>query len=228
MTAASKYNPRWIILASALVLYIPLIFFGPGSDADSFGVIESGCRLLIQHHYVPSRDPGYFPYEAIAGLLFNLGGSRLSNLASVLVSLLALDSFLDICAISKVPHRFILASILMIHPVYWATSTSSIDFVWALSGFLCGYRLMLRNRRVAAALLFGLAIGIRLASIFVVGAALIADLIETPRDRRLWGLAILAGAIGALLYTPEFIAADYSLRFLTFYSRDFGLWGYVG
>jgi hypothetical protein len=219
---------RWAILAIAGVLYLPLIFRGPGSDADSIGVIESGCRLLLQHHYEPSRYPGYFPYEALTGILFNIGGSTLTNFASLLVSLLALDSFLDICATSDVPARHLLAVLLAIQPLYWANSTSSIDFVWGLSAFLTGYRLMLRKRWLLAGLLFGLAIGIRLASSLLVGTALLAYLLERPGDPELWLIALVTAAVGAALYIPEFIAANYSLAFLTYYPRAFGFWGYVG
>ena len=103
----------------------PLYFAGPGSDPDSIRELNSGATLLWQHRYVLSRPPGYFPYEALCGLLYALGGTIASNLATVAISLLLLDSFLHICEHFEVPHRYLLAATMAIQPVYWASSTST-------------------------------------------------------------------------------------------------------
>jgi len=106
---------------------------------------------------------------------------------------------------------------MAIHPVYWAASTSSIDFIWALGCFFLGFRFLIDKRYLGAAALLGLAVGIRLSSVLLVGSLLVWELAERPRDARLWSAGALACAIGAMLYLPQFVAAGGSLRFLTYY-----------
>ena len=128
------------------------------------------------------------------------------------MSLLALDSFLQICEHFEVPHRYLLTATMAIQPVYWATSTSTIDFIWALGCFLIGFRLLLNDRYFSAATMLGLAVGIRLSSVLLAGPLLIWQLIERPRDAKLWTTAIIATSIGAMLYLPEFIALGKLVR----------------
>ena len=65
--------------------------------------------------------------------------------------------------------------------------------------------------------MLGIAVGIRLSSVLLAGPLLIWQLIERPRDRKLWTTAIIATSIGAMLYLPEFIASGNSFAFLTYY-----------
>ena len=89
--------------------------------------------------------------------------------ATVAMSLLLLDSFLHICEHFEVPHRYLLAATMAIQPVYWASSTSTIDFIWALGCFMVGLRLWLDHRYFGAAAMLGLAVGIRLSSVLLAG-----------------------------------------------------------
>lgn len=219
---------RWALLGCVACLYLPLIFAGPGSDPDSLRELNSGAILLRHHLYVMSRPPGYFPYEAWCGILYALGGTLATNFATMLMSLLALDSFLVICRHYKIPHRYLLAVAMALHPVYWANSTSTIDFIWALGGLLAGFRLLLNNRCFGAAAMLGLAVGIRLSSVLLAGPLLIWQLIARPRDPKLWMSTALATAIGLTLYLPEFIASGNSFRFLTYYVGAWTLAGHLG
>lgn len=185
---------------------------GPGSDPDSIRELHSGAVLLWEHRYVLSRPPGYFPYETLCGLLYFLGGAVATNCATVAMSLLLLDSFLRVCERLTVPHRHLLATAMAIHPIYWASSTSTIDFIWALGCFLVGFRLVLDHRYIGAAVMLGLSVGIRLSSALMVAPLLVSEIIARPRDARVWITAALASAIGAALYFPEFIASEIPSR----------------
>jgi hypothetical protein len=224
-SAADSDRVRWVLLGCVACLYAPLIFAGPGSDPDSMRELRSGLTLLWHHRYVMSRPPGYFPYEALCGLLYQLGGSVADNLATIAMSIALLDSFLRVCEHFEVPNRHLLAVTMAIHPVYWAASTSTIDFIWALGGFFVGFRLLLKRRYFGAPAMLGLAVGIRLSSVLLAGPLLVWELIERPRDAKVWLAAALATAIGAALYLPEFIASGSSLRFLTYY---IGAWTFAG
>ncbi len=214
---ADEERARWSFLGCIAILYLPFIFMGPGSDPDSLRELGSGATLLWQHRYVLSRPPGYFPYEALCGILYALGGSAAANFATVAMSLVLLDSFLVVCERFEIPHRYLLATAMAIHPVYWASSTSTIDFIWALGCFFVGFRMLLNERRVAAAAMLGLAVGIRLSSILLAGPVLVWELVERPRDAKLWAIAVLATGIGAALYIPEFVASGNSFGFFTYY-----------
>ena len=225
---AEDVNVRWLLLGCAACLYLPLVFAGPGSDPDSVRELHSGTTLFWQHRYVLSRPPGYFPYEALCGVLYAFGGAIATNFATVAMSLVLLDSFLRICAHFEVPHRYLLAATMAIHPVYWASSTSTIDFIWALGCFFLGFRLLLNYRYLGAAMMLGLSVGIRLSSVLLAGPLLIGELIERPRDAKLWAAAALATAIGATLYLPEFVATGNSFGFLTYYLGAWSLTDHLG
>ncbi len=227
MLRTNEVSLKWALLGSVACLYLPFIFAGPGSDPDSIRELHSGATLLWQHRYFLSRPPGYFPYEALCGPLFACGGTIATNLATVAMSLLLLDSFFRICEHFEVPHRYLLAATMAIHPVYWACSTSTIDFIWALGCFMMGFRLWLDNRYFGAATMLGLAVGTRLSSILLAGPLLIWELIEHPREAQLWMAAALATAIGATLYIPEFLASGYSFEFLTYYIGEWTVTGHV-
>jgi len=209
-------------------LYLPLIFAGPGSNPDALRELHSGTTLLWQHRYVLSRPPGYFPYEAWCGVLDAIGGTTANNFATMAMSLALLDSFLWVCAHFAVPHRYLLTATMAIHPIYWASSTSSIDFIWALGCALIGFRLWLGDRYVSAALMLGLSVGIRLSSVLLVGPFLGWEFVGRPSDRKLWLTAALATAIGATLYLPEFIASGNSFSFLTYYLGSWSVSGQLG
>jgi len=223
-----EVNPTWVLLGCAACLYLPFIFAGPGSDPDSIRELRSGATLLWQHRYVVSRPPGYFPDEALCGLLYAFGGTAATNLATVAMSLLLLDSFLCICGHFEVPHRYLLAATMAIQPLYWTCSTSTIDFIWALGCFMVGFRRWLKHRYFSAGAMLGLAVGIRMSSVLLAGPFLIWEIIDHPREIKLWIAAALATAVGAMLYVPEFVASGHSLDFLTYYIGAWTMTGHLG
>ncbi|HVN29032.1 MAG TPA: hypothetical protein VMT64_11125, partial [Candidatus Binataceae bacterium] len=194
-THNSEQRRRLLLLGSVAAFYLPLIFAGPGSDPDSFRELRSGAILLHAHRYVMSRPPGYFPYELLCGILYALGGTALSNFASLVMSLALLDSFLRVCAHFEVPQRYLLAAAMATHPVYVAASTSTIDFIPALACFFLSYRFLLERRYLLAAVTAAFAIGMRLASILLVVPLFIAELLTRPRDKKLWITCALASAL---------------------------------
>jgi hypothetical protein len=228
MRPAAYDRREWILLGCVAALYLPLIFTGPGADPDSLRELRSGAILLRRHRYLMSRPPGYFPYELLCGVLYALGGSCASNLATLAMSLGLLDSFLRVCEHFEVPHHYILAATMAVHPVYWGASTSTIDFIWALGCFFIGFRLLLSRRCVGAAIMLGLAVGIRLSSVLLVGPLFALEALVHPRDAQIRRTGVLATAIGAALYLPEFVAAGYSFGFLTCYRGAWTLTDYLG
>lgn len=231
---ASGRKTAWLgsgdgwILALGAVLYVPLTFLGPGSVFIAYRAIRSGMGLVLEGAYVPSRYPGYFVHEALTGILYSAGGPLLTNLATVGFALITVWAFLWICRHHQIRHRHLLATVLVLHPLFWIASTSTYDFVWAMAFMLLGYVFFLRDRHILAGVLLGIAVGTRLGSIVLPFAMLIAWGVRRDRPLAPLAKALLAGAVtGAALYIPPFAHANYTLEFLTFSKEPMGLWGYV-
>jgi hypothetical protein len=198
-----------------LVLYVPLLFFGYGSDNDTYLVLDSGRQLLRDHTYQPSRNPGYFLYEAVTGLLSGAGGSVLCNAATVAAAVASLLCFLRICRRLDVPRPHLLALLLVIHPVFWVNGTCTMEYVWALALLLAGTLLVLNRSYAAAGVVLGLAIAVRSTSFIAAGLVLGYALLGRRDDRRRVVVAgVVAVVLGGLFYLPPFRQAGYSLAFL--------------
>ncbi len=138
--------PSWVLLAVAAGLYIPLAFLGFGSDSDAFSVVRTGQHFVETLDYVPSRLPGFFVHEVFVYFLNLVGGSLLSNLGTVAMALITLNSFRRICQYFQVPHATLLTAILMVQPFFWVNATSTIDYLWALGFCLLGFDLLLNRK----------------------------------------------------------------------------------
>jgi hypothetical protein len=198
-----------------VVLYAPLLFFGYGSDNDAYLVLDSGRGLITHHTYAPSRNPGYFLFEATIGLLSRLGGSVLCNAATLVVGAAALLCFLRVCRQLRLPRPHLLGVLFVVHPVVWVNATCTMDYVWALALLLTGLLLVLRRAYLAAGVVLGLAVAMRSTSFIAAGLVLAFALIGRREDR---GRVALAGGVAvvlaALFYLPSFRYAGNSLAFL--------------
>jgi hypothetical protein len=203
------------LVALMLALYVPLLFFGYGSDNDTYLVLDSGRGLLRDHAYKPSRNPGYFLYELTTGVLSRLGGSVLCNAATLAMAVVSLLCFLKICRRLDVPRPPLLGLLLVIHPVLWANGTCTMDYVWALALLLAGTLAVVRRSYSPAAVLLGLAVAVRSTSFIAAGLVLGYALVVRRPDR---GRVILAGVVAVVLaglfYLPPFRHAGYSPSFL--------------
>jgi hypothetical protein len=218
-----------IVILLAFVLYLPFIFMGYGSDIDSHGIIQKTSKSLIEsHRYVPSRYPGYFVHEIATTALFLLGGSLATNLGTMVMSLLTVYFFIRVCGHHKIPHGHLLSVFLIIQPLYWVASTSTIDYLWALGLLFIGYGLLINKRHIPAGILFGLAIGARLSSVVFVTALLVSYLVAREPDRiQVLFSAVISAIVGSLMYIPSYIHAGSSLGFLTYFMDEWDWTGYL-
>jgi hypothetical protein len=204
---------HWCLLL-ALILYLPLVFFGYGSDVDTFRVLDAGRNFVATGDYVPSRRPGYVVYEMAVYGLNRLGGSVLVNLGSVFWALVALTSLQRILRRHHIAHAGLLALILVIHPVFWYNATATMDYVWALGMILAGFNLVEEERFGWAGLALGLAIGCRLSSLVAAVGLLAYGWLRFPRKR--WavsGGAALVGGLGCLAYVLPWDFSEWRASF---------------
>jgi hypothetical protein len=204
---------NWCLLL-ALLLYLPLVFFGYGSDVDTFRVLDAGRNFVATADYVPSRRPGYVVYEMAVYVLDRLGGSILANLSSVFWALVALACFQRILRRHKVSNAGLLALILVIQPVFWYNATVTMDYMWAMGMILAGFDLLEEGRFGWAGLALGLSIGCRLSSIVPAAALLGYAWLCFPRRRwAICGCAVLVSGLGCLAYVLPWDFAEWRASF---------------
>ncbi len=203
-----KDLPDWSILVLAVIIYLPLTFLGYGSDSDAYNVVRIGKFFAQTFDYIPSRNPGFFVHETATFFLNSLGGSLLSNLGTLLMSLVSLASFMKILRKLEIPNVKLLAAALMIQPFYWVNSTSTMDYIWALGFLLLGFYLIMSNRIGAAGIALGLSIGSRFNTILpVIGILFFCILTSCQSRRRVFLSGIVALVVGLICYLP---AADFT------------------
>ena len=209
-----RRNDRWV-LALAALLYLPFTLLGYGTDVDSYHVVEAGERIMAGLPYEQSREPGFLVHEVATGVLDWLGGSTLTNLGSVALALVVLGSFLALCRRLRVPHSALLGLTLAVHPLFWVSATTTMDYVWALGFGLAGGVLLWDRRWGWAGVLFGLAIGSRITSVLLIVALAGYVFWQRAEDRRgvAWSVGLGFG-LGALCFVPTLVQYGGTLGFL--------------
>lgn len=208
-----------------LLIYLPLIFLGYGSDVDTFRVLDTGRNFMATADYVPSRRPGYVVYEMSAYLLDQIGGSVLTNLGTLSWAYIALDSFQRICRRRRMTHPGLLTVILAVHPLFLYNATVTMDYVWALGMTLAGFDLLEQERLNWAGLAFGLAIGCRISSVIVAAGVIGYAWLRWPNQRvRLAATGILTALVAMLAYVLPWDFAGWRASFWLVSAGPADLW----
>lgn len=221
---------RWTILGGvAMAATAPLWLAGPGNDLDVANVFRSGRAIARHGTYEPSRAPGSPVHEAIVGVLDLLGGTVLTNLASLgaaVAVLWAIDVLLAQHGLG--PDRRWAVAVVGVNPWFVIAATSSADYVFALAFTLWAAIGLRAGNTVGAGILAALAMGSRIGSAALIVAFLVAEVTAPPahRDERPRALrAALVGVIAAVgtvvLFVPSYLHAGG----LEFASNDFSTSG---
>jgi hypothetical protein len=226
LSTLTERKKTLLIILFAFTLYFPLTFLGYGTDCDSESVMKTAKRIAENDRYIPSRLPGYFVHEFSTAILFKLGGSFLSNVGTMFMSLLTIYFFIQICQYHDIPHKYLLALFLILHPLYWVNSTCTIDYMWALALLFAGYMFLKKKNYVLAGILTGLSVGTRLSSVVFVVALLTSYVLarEPDKDKVIFSV-IISVMVGAVLYLPSFVYVGGNLKFLTY---DMGQMNWFG
>jgi hypothetical protein len=208
----------WVAIGLCVAVYATFVWLGYGTDIDVANVLEAGRRWLDHGTYEPSRTPGAAIHEVATAFLDDLGGSALVNLVSVAFAGLALWGLQDLLRREGSRVAGLAVIVLATNPWFWIAATSLGDFVWALGLLLAGAVAARRDHRVVAGLLFGLAVGCRLSTVFLVVAWLVAEHFGDRSSRVSMRRTFITGAValglGALCFTPSWLAADRTFHFL--------------
>jgi hypothetical protein len=213
---ADHLERPWVAVGVCVAVYLPFVLLGYGTDIDVAAVLEAGHRWLDHGEYAVSRVPGAAVHEVSTAFLDGIGGSFLVNVASVLFAALALWGLQALLRHEGSRVSGLAVLVLATNPWFWIAATSLGDFVWALGLLLAGAVAARRDHRVISGVLFALAIGCRLSTIFLVLAWLAAEQLGRQRVplRSAAITASIAAVLGAVCFVPSWLWADRSLDFL--------------
>jgi len=208
----------WIAVGLCVAVYLPFALLGYGTDIDVASVLEAGHRWLDHGEYAVSRVPGAAVHEVSTAFLDAVGGAVLVNVASVLFAGVALWGMQALLRHEGSRVGGLAVLVLATNPWFWIAATSLGDFVWALGLLMAGAVVARRDHRVVGGVLFALAVGCRLSTVFLVIAWLVAERLGRPGSRVPLRSTAITGSIalvlGAICFVPSWLWADRTLDFL--------------
>ncbi|RJP79152.1 MAG: hypothetical protein C4524_05755 [Candidatus Zixiibacteriota bacterium] len=176
-----------------LILVSRLVFWSDdlGGDPDAYRFGFNAFRMWEDHRYYYSRSPGYPLYDIVNTPLMVLGGGRLTNLATMAVSLVGLAALYRIFVHYRVRRPLLLLVLFAFVPVVWIASFSTMDYWWSLALILLAWERALAGKPYQSAVLAGLAVGMRLPA----GVMILPLLGVIWNQRRDWAVTLKAGLV---------------------------------
>jgi hypothetical protein len=215
-TDLSRPMPFAVLSAVYLLVRLPFINYGYGTDPDAWRVALTGEYLLHHGKYFPSRLPGN-PLHELAITPFIPGGWLATNFVTALAALVGVYLFARIVAELRLPNGFILTIGFAFTPLLFINSVATMDYMWNLTAILAAYYATLRGRSVWAGVFWGMAIGFRLQS--VIAGVPLAYLMWRRGDwRQVLPMGLAAGGTAAFAFAP--VLTTYGTKFLNFYDAS--------
>jgi hypothetical protein len=194
---------------------VPWVNHGYGTDPDAWRVALSATYLRDQSDYSPSRLPGYPLHEYITSA-FVREGWVWTNLSTVAIALAGVLVFAALVRKLELPNRGALVIGFAFAPLLWINSTTTMDYMWALTFVLGAYLALLYEAPSLAGLSMGAAMGFRLTSGFMLPVFWLL-IRRTKKQHQIRPLTAIAVAIALAAYTP--VLMDYGLNFFNFYDQ---------
>ena len=214
----SETRPFAVLAAIFLLVRLPFINHGHGTDPDAWRVAMTARHLLETGNYFPSRLPGNPVHELII-TLFIPGGWVAANLATACAALVGVYLFAKILKHHQLPFPALVTLGFAFTPLLFINSIATMDYMWTLTFLLAAYLSMLHGGSVWAGVFIGLAIGSRLQS-FIVLPAFAYYLWRTNDWREVFPMGLAAAGVAALAFSP--VLAVYGLDFFNYYDAPVG------
>jgi len=206
-----------IITVTVFLSRVPFLGAGYGKDPDSWRVVDAARRIAANGEYSASRFPGY-PVQEIAYSLISEQGPIMFNGLTALLSALGIAFFALSLKRLRSGNIIWATFALACTPLIYINSTTSMDYLWALSFILGGFYFILERRFIIAGILVGIAIGCRITSAVMLIPFMFV--IAGSEDRRttlvsLAGFGIAAVFVAMLAFVP--VIMKYGWIFLSHY-----------
>ncbi len=194
---------------------VPWVDHGYGTDPDAWRVALSATYLRDHADYTPSRLPGYPLHEFISSAFVRQGWVW-TNLSTVAISLAGVLIFAALARKLELPHRGVLVIAFAFTPLLWINSTTTMDYMWALTFVMGAYLALLYDAPALAGVSLGAATGFRLTSGLMLPVFWLLILRSKKRDQ-IRPLTAISVAVALAAYTP--VLMDYGLNFFNFYDQ---------
>lgn len=158
-----KYLPFLTLFLIVFISRIPFLYAGYGIEEDSWGIALAAFHTKLTGIYEPSRLPGHPVQELIYSLLWGTGPIVFNGLCAIF-SAIGSVFFALILKQLNFKHFFFAALAFAFVPVYYISSTYTIDFVWTQAFILISLYYLLKDKLIVCGIFLGLAIGCRITS----------------------------------------------------------------
>lgn len=215
----NKNNLPFVFLFSIVfITRLPFLYAGYGVEEDSWAIALAAFHTKYTGVYEPSRLPGHPFQEYIYSLLWGSGPIVFNGL-SALFSAIGSVFFALILKHFRFNQFFLAAFAFALVPVYYISSTYTIDFVWTQALILISMYAVLKNNYILAGVFLGLAVGCRVTS----GVMLIPFMIICWQTdfksniQHFLKISIPMGIVALALYLPIYV--QFGSAFFMYYDQ---------
>jgi hypothetical protein len=214
-----KYAPFFTLFFLVFSSRLPFLYAGYGVEEDSWGIALAAFHTKLTGMYEPSRLPGHPVQELIYSVLWGAGPIVYNGLCAFFSSV-AVVFFALILKQLNFKHFFIASLAFAFIPVYFISSTYTIDFVWTEAFALISFYCLLKNNFLLCGIFLGLAIGCRITS----GAMLLPFMLIAWQNNQLkqnvltlLKISVPMALVAFIVFVP--VIQQFGLSFFMYYDQ---------
>jgi hypothetical protein len=189
------------LIVYVVLLRLPFVALGFGSDWDAWRLARSGRDLWAGAGYVTSRPPGYPVSEALFGSVERFG-PIMTNLVSVLASVLIALALVRLLEVAGRTRAVITAACALSLPVAIVAGSSTMDYAPSLAAFLWALVFAEQRKPLLSATLFALSVGARPATLFFAPVWFVLVSARSGAKQSVWAAFLACTAIALLMLPP--------------------------
>ena len=240
-----KKTQQLLLFLLVLATRIPFLFYGYGVEEDSWGHVLNAALMNETGIYEISRLPGHPLYEALLVILWNVHSPFLYNSISAVASAGAVVVFFRIVEMHQVKLAFWWSLAFGVVPVFFISSTYTIDYSIALFFVLLATEATMNQKEERAGIWLAVAVATRITSLGMLlpmAYLLLRDKRKEKsvalRIRRATKLTFITAFLSLVFFLP--VISRYGIAFFdfhkppypdiieAFYKMSIGVWGLVG
>ncbi len=218
----TQNQARWTVALLIVLIAlsrVPFLNAGYGVENDAWRVARVARSISQTGTYEVSRFPGY-PMHEIVSSWFWEGGPAALNALSALLGLVACFAAWQVARRLQARDALLLVAALAATPVFFVSSVTTKDYVWALAFTWLAMWMAIENRPLLAGVILGFGVGCRIttgAMLFPILLVLLGAVSEPGRWRALAKFAGATVCSAAVLFIP--VWSRYGWEFFTFYNH---------